>query len=154
MKNKELIIRMLNFKENDDLSKKEKSDYNLDHNLNEMARVDDPHHDDLGKNIEIWVYSEKDKQGYKEPHFHIKGEDFEFEIYIRHIHNLDIWRTKWIKDKSNAGTWNGRADIRKAVTKWLDEANTEFAPLSNAHTIVAQWNSNNSNNKIPQSWKN
>lgn len=125
-----------------------------EHHLNEMARIDDPHHDKLPKKIKIWVYGENDEQGSKTPHFHVIGENFEFEIYIRHIHRLDIWRTKFIDKKSNSGTWNERAEIRDAILEWLDKPNTDFAPLTNASVIVAQWNQNNYEHKIPQSWKN
>lgn len=124
-----------------------------EHRLNEMARIDDPHHDFLPKNIKIYVYGENDEQATKVPHFHVIGEDFEFEVKIEHIYYLDIWRTKFIKDKSNANTWNERRKIRDAIAEWLDNKNYDMSPLSNASTIVAQWNQNNPDHKIPKNFK-
>lgn len=129
------------------------NDYDDEHRLFEMARIDDPHFDKLPKNIKIYVYGENDNQGTKTPHFHVIGENFEFEVHIQHIHNLDIWRTKRIDKQDNAGTWKERADIRKAILKWLDKPNTELTPLTNAASIVAQWNMNNTENRIPQTYK-
>lgn len=126
---------------------------NSEHRLNEMTSISDPT-DKLPNKVSVWVYGENDEQATKTPHFHVIGEDFEFEVYIRHIHELDIWRTKRIDKKSLAGTWDTRANIRDAIKEWLDKPNKQFEPLSNANTIVAQWNSNNVNHKIPQSWKN
>lgn len=124
-----------------------------EHRLNEMASISSPS-DKLPNGVTVWIYGENDEQATKTPHFHIVGEDFEFEVYIRHIHQLDIWRTKRIDKKSNSGTWNERANIKKSILEWLDKTNEDFAPLTNAHTIVAMWNANNPTHKIPQSWKN
>ena len=57
-----------------------------EHRLNEMASISDPT-DQLPDKVSIWVYGENDEQGTKTPHFHVIGEDFEFEIYIKHIKN-------------------------------------------------------------------
>lgn len=124
-----------------------------DHRIYEMASISDPT-DQLPDKVSIWVYGENDEQATKTPHFHVIGENFEFEVYIRHIHQLDIWRTKRIDKKKLSGKWDTRTNIRDAIKEWLDKPNKEFDPLTNAHTIVAQWNSNNPGHKIPQSWKN
>lgn len=123
------------------------------HSLNEMARIDDPHIDKIPEKVKIYVYGENDEQATKIPHFHVIGNNFEFEVHIRHIHNLNIWRTKYIDKKLNKNTWNTRTNIRNAIIKWLDKPNTDFAPLTNATVIVAQWNANNPTHKISQSYK-
>ena len=126
------------------------SEHEDDHRLFEITRIDDPHSDNLPNEVKICVYGENELQGSKTPHFHVVGADFEFEVYIQHIHNLIIWRTIRIDKRTNADPWNERADIRKAILEWLDKPNTELAPMTNAASILAQWNMNNPEHKIPR----
>lgn len=121
---------------------------NNEHRLNEIARINDPNHDNLPSNVNIYVCGENDEEALKVPHYHIVGEDFEFEVKIEYIYYLDIWRTKFIKDKENANTWNKRKNIRYAIAEWLDHENYEMSPLTNAQVIKGQWNQNNPNHKI------
>lgn len=122
--------------------------------LNEMARIDTPSKDQLPGNIKIYVYGENDESGTKTPHFHVIGEKFEFEVYIEHIKELNIWRTKRIDKKSNTNTWAGRTNIKDAIQEWLDKSNARFTGMTNAEVIVNLWNMSNSNNEIEQDFKN
>lgn len=123
------------------------------HRQFEMTRIDDPHSDKLPDKVKIFVCGENNVQDMMTPHFHIIGRNFEFEVNIKHIYQLDILKTIRIDDWSNAGTWNEKENILDAVLKWLDEPNSELVPMTNAATILAQWNMNNPNHKVPQSWK-
>ena len=123
-----------------------------DHRLNEMSLLSD-YSDKLPGGVKIYVYGENDEQGIKVPHFHVEAEDFIFEVHIKHIHNLDIWRTKKIDKKSNSNTWNGRVNIRKSITKWLDAKSHLIPNFTNAETIITFWNGNNPNTRITNSYK-
>ena len=123
-----------------------------DHRLNEMSLISD-YADKLPGGVKIYVYGENDEQGTKVPHFHVEAENFIFEVHIKHIHNLDIWRTKKIDKKSNSNTWNGRANIRKALLKWLDAKSHLIPNFTNAETVVTFWNGNNPNTRITNSYK-
>ena len=119
----------------------------------EITRIDDPQLDNLPEKVMIYVCGENNEQDMMSPHFHIVGRNFEFEVNIKHIYQLDILKAIRIDDWSNAGTWNEKENIRDAVLKWLDEPNSELVPMTNAATILAQWNMNNPKHKVPQSWK-
>lgn len=123
-----------------------------DHRLNEMSLLSD-YSDKLPGGVKIYVYGENDEQGTKVPHFHVEAEDFIFEVHIKHIHNLDIWRTKKIDKKSNSNTCNERSKIRKAIQKWLTSKNILLSAYTNAEAIVNVWNLNNPTNRIAQSYK-
>lgn len=123
------------------------------HSSHDMTRMDDPHTDRLRGNLKIYVCRENDIQGMKVPHFHVIGYDFEFEVYIEHIRDLVILGTKRIDKRKNAGTWKCRMDIRDAVVECLDKPNTGLSPITNASAILAQWNINNPDHKVPQSFK-
>lgn len=123
-----------------------------DHRLNEMSLLSD-YSDKLPGGVKIYVYGENDEQGTKVPHFHVEAEDFIFEVHIKHIHNLDIWRTKKIDKKSNSNTWNGRANIRKSIAKWLDAKSHLIPNFTNAEAIITFWNGNNPNTRITNSYK-
>ena len=121
--------------------------------LNEIARVDNPRYDNLPNNIKIYIYGENDEPGVKTPHFHVIGENFEFEIFIEHINELNIWRTKRIDKKGNANTWNERANIRDAIKDWLIKPHNRFAPKTNADVIVDLWCMSNPTHEIEPSFK-
>lgn len=126
---------------------------NYHETLNEMARVDSPKHDQLPNNIKIYIYGENDEPGVKTPHFHVIGENFEFEVAIQHINNLDIWRTKRIDKKTNANTWEGRANIRDAIKEWLNKPHSRFTEKSNADVIVDLWCMSNPSHEITNDYK-
>ena len=125
---------------------------NYHSSLNEIARIDSPKKDQLPGNIKIYVYSEKDSTGTKVPHFHVISEDFEFEIYIKHINDLNIWRTIYIDKKTNLNTWDERTDIRDAIKEWLSKSNVRIPAMTNAEVIVQLWNMSN-DNEIDMSYK-
>lgn len=123
------------------------------HHPFEITRIDNPQLDKLPENMGVFVCGENDEQEKNMPHFHIMGDNFQFELNIRHIHNLDILRSMQNDKWNNTDTWNSRMDIHDAVLEWLDKPNSELAPMTNAAAILAQWNLNNPEHKIPQSWK-
>ena len=100
----------------------------------------------------VWIYGENDEQCTKVPHFHVIGKNFEFEVRIQHIYELNIWRTKFIDKIRNKNTWNERAKIKKSIQAWLNAQNKDL-PVTNAEMIVSTWNQNNPSNRITQSYK-
>ena len=117
-----------------------------------MARIDDPISDKFPENIKILVYGEN-SQSLIEPHFHVVRDNFEFEVYIHHIHNLEILRTTHTDRKVNESTWKERTVVRTEILEWFDKPNTELSPMTNAGAILAQWNLNNPEHKIPHTFK-
>ncbi|MCM1319627.1 MAG: hypothetical protein NC217_04530 [Muribaculaceae bacterium] len=59
-------------------------------------------------------------------------------------------RAVGIDDKEKNGIWNDHPDIRDAIKEWLNKPNSELAPLTNAEALVAQWNLNNPDHKLPK----
>ena len=61
----------------------------------EMSTLSSPV-DGLSNSTKICAYDENDTQGTKVPHFHvlIDNGNVELEVEIKHIKELNIWRTK------------------------------------------------------------
>lgn len=117
-----------------------------DHPILEMAMVSSPQ-DQLPMNTKICVYGgEGAEKSQKEPHFHviINNGEREFEIFIKDIDELDIWRVKGNYEK----TWNNYTKVHKAIKKWLDEKSTNWPEINNRISIIRQWNANNPTNAI------
>lgn len=113
------------------------------HGIFEMSQVSDKT-DQLPKNTEVWVYSEKDEQGTKPPHFHVLIDKMlEFEIKLDDIDTLDIWQSKTQKKD-----WDNYSNVRKELKKWLDRPNNEDPEKTNLEAILYLWNVNNKTNRI------
>ena len=115
------------------------------HRIDEMAQISRPS-DGLPRNAEVWVYGEGDEQGTKNPHIHIKIDNgkIEFEVDIKSIKELNIWRTKRNYPKS----WDGLTKVKKAIIEWLDKPHRKINSITNAQYIVLMWNDNNPSNEI------
>lgn len=123
--------------------------YTHEHRLNEMASVSTPS-DNLPRNTKICIYGENDEQATKEPHMHvlIDNGDIELEVKLKHIKQLEIWRTK----RNYPKTWNGLANIRKAITEWLDKPFSRNKKLTNKEMLTIFWNAENPSHIIEDSF--
>lgn len=124
-------------------------EFNSLHNLNEMSTISCPD-DNIPRNSKICVYSEKDEQGTKLPHFHviIDNGKIELEIQFKHIKKMIIWRTKGNYPKS----WNTLNNVRKRIIKWLDEKQKDSFGLTNLQQMILAWNHENTSNKITEDY--
>lgn len=117
------------------------------HRLDEMATISRPS-DNLPRKTKVCVYGEGDEQGTKTPHFHviIGNGDIELEVVLRHVKNMDIWRTKQGYPKN----WDGITDVRDRIVEWFDEKNPKKFGLTNLQAIVMAWNDGNPTNEIDE----
>lgn len=115
------------------------------HRINEMSTLSRPA-DNLPKSAKVCVYGENDEQGTKEPHFHIiiDNGNIELEISLKHVDELNIWRTKRNYPKS----WDGLSNVKKAIQIWLNSNNTVDKSKTNKELLVITWNLNNPTNEI------
>ena len=113
------------------------------HGIYEMSQISDI--GELPGNSSVWVYGEKDEQGTKPPHFHVKIDNgkFEFEIKFDNFHDLDIWRSKTIKHD-----WKQLKTIKRALKEWFMKENSEEEDRLNIEVILTEWNRQNPNHKI------
>ena len=118
--------------------------YNM-HRIDEMATISRPA-DNLPKSTKICIYGENDEQGTKVPHFHvvIDNGDIELEVHLKHIHDLNIWRTK----KNYPKSWDGLANVKEKVSEWLNKKNVIDPSKTNTELMVITWNLNNPSNEI------
>lgn len=118
--------------------------YNM-HRIDEMTIISRPA-DNLPKSTKICIYGENDEQGTKVPHFHvvIDNGDIELEVHLKHIHDLNIWRTK----KNYPKSWDGLANVKEKVSEWLNKKNVIDPSKTNTELMVITWNLNNPSNEI------
>lgn len=119
--------------------------FNSMHRIDEMATISRPG-DNLPKSTKVCIYGENDEQGTKTPHFHviIDNGDIELEVSLKHIKELNIWRTKRNYPKS----WNEITNIKKSILEWLDKKNLVDPSKTNIELMVITWNLNNPTNEI------
>lgn len=115
------------------------------HIINEMATMSRPS-DKLPKSAKVCIYGEDDEPGTKEPHFHviIDNGEIELEISLRHVHELNIWRTK----RNYPLSWDGLTNVKKAIHKWLDNKSAVDKTKTNLELMIIVWNLNNPTNEI------
>ena len=107
--------------------------------------------DGLPNSTKICVYDENDTQGTKVPHFHvlIDNGNVELEVEIKHIKELNIWRTKGNHPKSCDGFRN----VKKAILNWLGKVQPKMN-ISNAEFVIDAWNRENPDHEIEYDfWK-
>lgn len=119
--------------------------FNSMHRIDEMATISRPG-DNLPKSTKVCIYGENDEQGTKTPHFHviIDNGDIELEVSLKHIKELNIWRTKRNYPKS----WDEITNIKKSILEWLDKKNLVDPSKTNIELMVITWNLNNPTNEI------
>lgn len=121
------------------------------HLILEMAIISDDN-DKLPNNAQVIIYPEKDIQGTKTPHFHLKinhGE-IEFEIKLQNIKELSIWRSKNKKYKD----WSGLSNVKKAIELWVFSKAYGMENTYNWELLIAAWNRSNPTNRIDKEYLN
>ena len=115
------------------------------HLLLEMAIISDDN-DKLPNNAQVIIYPEKDIQGTKTPHFHLKINhgDIEFEIELKNVQELNIWRVKTKKNKD----WEGLSNVKKAIQLWLTSKAYDMENTYNWELLIGAWNRSNPSNRI------
>ena len=106
------------------------------HRINEMSTLSRPA-DKLPKSAKVCVYGENF-------HIIIDNGDIELEISLKHVDELNIWRTKRNYPKS----WDGLSNVKKAIQTWLNSNNTVDKSKTNKELLVITWNLNNPTNEI------
>lgn len=109
--------------------------YFRNNNLTEMARIGFT--DDMYE-----IYVNTDDPG-NIPHFH-----------YRKANQWDKFHTCIMISSAEYFHHTGKEDVlntkqRKELQKFLEKPSEDFTNMSNFQTVIAMWNSNNSNHKLP-----